>query len=370
MKKINIFMILAALLLAACSQKPATGYTINGQAEGVEDGDTVFLCEMQGLFNMIPHDTAIVKNGKFQFTGETEGAALRFLLPIHKGEPTTFAEFILENADITAQLVKGEGGHLIEGGPNGKLYKEYLEGEKPIAEQMDKPWKQSVDSTLTEQQRAKAKATVDSLQQLLDQYHKKFITDHVPSAISDLLFYYNMHIYSDQEQEEVLKLFGEKQPQYPVYKAIMAEREAQKATAVGQKFTDLTMTSADGKVMSVSDYAGKQPLVLVDFWASWCGPCRAEMPYVLKAYQQYHDKGFEIVGVSLDEKKEAWLKAIEQLKMPWPQMSDLKGWESEACLKYNVKAIPSNVLLDKDGTIVAKDLRGEDLSQKVGELLN
>ena len=179
-----------------------------------------------------------------------------------------------------------------------------------------------------------------------------------------------MHIYSDQEQEEVLKLFGEKQPQYPVYKAIMAERAAQKATAIGQKFTDLTMPSADGKTMSISDYAGKQPLVLVDFWASWCGPCRAEMPYVLKAYQQYHAKGFEIVGISLDEKKEAWLKAIEQLKLPWPQMSDLKGWQSEACQKYNVKSIPSSVLLDSEGTIVAKDLRGEDLAKKVGELLN
>ena len=361
--------ILAALMLAACTQKSTTGYTINGQAEGAVDGDTVFLCEMQGFFSMIPLDTAIIQNGKFQFTGDTEGAALRFLLPMHQGKPTTFAEFILENADITAQLAKGEGTHHIEGGPNGKLYKEYIEGEKTFAEQMDEPWKQSQDSTLTEEQRAKAKATVDSLQHLLDQYHKNFIVDHVPSAISDLLFYYNMHIYSEEEQEEVLKLFGEKQPQYPVYKAIMAERQAQKATAIGQKFTDLSMTSADGKVMKISDYAGKQPLVLVDFWASWCGPCRAEMPSVLKAYEQYHAKGFEIVGVSLDQKKDAWLKAIDQLQLPWPQMSDLKGWESEACQKYNVTAIPSNVLLDKDGTIIAKDLRGEDLSRKVGELL-
>jgi len=121
--------------------------------------------------------------------------------------------------------------------------------------------------------------------------------------------------------------------------------------------------------MKISDFVGKSPLVLVDFWASWCGPCRAEMPHVLKAYEQYHQQGFEIVGVSLDNNKDAWLKAIDQLKLPWPQMSDLKGWESEGAKKYNVRSIPANVLLDKDGKIVAKDLRGEELAERVGQLL-
>jgi peroxiredoxin len=93
------------------------------------------------------------------------------------------------------------------------------------------------------------------------------------------------------------------------------------------------------------------------------------MPHVLKAYEQYHQQGFEIVGVSLDNNKDAWLKAIDQLKLPWPQMSDLKGWESEGAKKYNVRSIPANVLLDKDGKIVAKDLRGEELAERVGQLL-
>lgn len=155
--------------MAACTQKPATtGYTISGTAEGTEDGDTVFLCEMQGFFSMVPLDTAIIQDGKFEFKGETEGASLRFLLPIHKGEPTTFAQIILENAEIKAQLVKGEGESKIEGGPNAKLYAEYTEGEKVFNEQMEKPWRASMDSTLTEEERNAAKATVDSLQQLLN----------------------------------------------------------------------------------------------------------------------------------------------------------------------------------------------------------
>lgn len=369
MKKL-LFACASLLVMAACTQKPATtGYTISGTAEGTEDGDTVFLCEMQGFFSMVPLDTAIIQDGKFEFKGETEGASLRFLLPIHKGEPTTFAQIILENAEIKAQLVKGEGESKIEGGPNAKLYAEYTEGEKVFNKQMEEPWRASMDSTLTEEERNAAKATVDSLQQLLTDYHKKFITDHVPSALSDMLLAYNIQNYTDEELEELLKLFGEKQPDYPVYKSIMAEREATAATAIGHEYTDFEMPSADGKAMKISDFVGKSPLVLVDFWASWCGPCRAEMPHVLKAYEQYHQQGFEIVGVSLDNNKDAWLKAIDQLKLPWPQMSDLKGWESEGAKKYNVRSIPANVLLDKDGKIVAKDLRGEELAERVGQLL-
>ena len=109
--------------------------------------------------------------------------------------------------------------------------------------------------------------------------------------------------------------------------------------------------------------------VLLDFWASWCGPCRAEMPTVVEAYTKYHDKGFEVVGVSLDNDKDSWVKAIADLQMPWPQMSDLKGWESEACAVYHVQAIPANVLIDEKGDIIAKDLRGEDLLNKMKELL-
>jgi thiol-disulfide isomerase/thioredoxin len=113
---------------------------------------------------------------------------------------------------------------------------------------------------------------------------------------------------------------------------------------------------------------GKSKYVLVDFWASWCGPCRAEMPYVVEAYQKYHDKGLEVIGVSFDNDKDAWVAAIGSLKMPWPQMSDLKGWESAAAGAYNIQSIPANVLIDEQGKIVAKNLRGEDLLDKMARL--
>ena len=149
----------------------------------------------------------------------------------------------------------------------------------------------------------------------------------------------------------------------------MAERKAAEATEIGQTYADMTMATPSGKNMKMSDYVGKSKYVLIDFWASWCGPCRMEMPTVVEAYTKYHDKGLEVIGVSLDEDKDAWVKAIDELKMPWPQMSDLKGWESEACVTYHVQAIPANVLVDEKGKIIAKDLRGEELLNKMKELL-
>lgn len=135
--------------------------------------------------------------------------------------------------------------------------------------------------------------------------------------------------------------------------------------APGKQFHELTMKDVADQDVALSQWVGKGNYVLVDFWASWCGPCRQEMPYVVSAYEQYHGKGFEVVGVSFDQKKDAWVKAIQQLGMKWPQMSDLKGWKCAAAEAYGVSSIPSNVLVDPTGKIVAMDLRGDNLLNKL-----
>ena len=149
---------------------------------------------------------------------------------------------------------------------------------------------------------------------------------------------------------------------------IKEQYERMQRTAIGQPFTDFTLQTSNGEKLSLADVVKAHKVTMIDFWASWCGPCRAEMPHVKTAYEKFHNQGFEIVGVSLDNNAEAWKKAIDQLKLSWPQMSDLKGWDCEGARLYGVSAIPATVLI-KDGKIVARDLRGDSLMTLLPTLL-
>ena len=154
-------------------------------------------------------------------------------------------------------------------------------------------------------------------------------------------------------------------PELDIPKKLLANYEKRRP---GIQFHELTMNDVNDQEVKLSQWVGKGNYVLVDFWASWCGPCRREMPYVIAAYEQYQGKGFDVVGVSLDQKKEAWINAIQQMGMRWQQMSDLKGWKCAAVDAYGVTSIPSNILVDPTGKIVAMDLRGKKLLDKLKEI--
>ena len=144
--------------------------------------------------------------------------------------------------------------------------------------------------------------------------------------------------------------------------------EGMKKRQPGMMFHDLEMQDMAGNTVRLSQWAGKGHYVMVDFWASWCGPCRQEMPNVVANYEKYHQKGFEVVGVSFDQTKDAWVNAVQQMGMRWPQMSDLKGWKCAASEAYGIFSIPGSVLLDPQGKIVAANLRGKALGQKLKEI--
>ncbi len=373
MKK--IFTLASAMLMlamSACADK--TGYVVTGSAEGTADGDTVYICDMQGFFAIVPVDTAVVKDGKFEFCGEQEGAALRFLVPTHKGtaEGLGMADFVLENANINIQTFLQKSGKepVIESdGKNAAIYKDYEDLDKKWNDKINPYWDIVREKKGTEAEVAKAQTEMDKLSAQREAEEYQFIKDHVPSGISDMLMAYSWSKYTDEQKSELMALFAEKGPDMPNYKKFVAQKKAEEATGLGAQYTDIVMQDPDGKTIKVSDYVSKNKYTLIDFWASWCGPCLREMPNVVKAYTNFHDKGLEIVGVSLDNKKDAWVNAIKKQNMPWPQMSDLKGWESAGAAAYNVKAIPSNVLVSQDGKIIAKDLREEALQEKLAEIL-
>ena len=141
------------------------------------------------------------------------------------------------------------------------------------------------------------------------------------------------------------------------------------AAEINNTFVDIALPGPQGQTVRVRDYVGQNKLVLIDFWASWCGPCIRELPNVVKAYDLYHSKGLEIVGVSLDKDKASWVQAIEMTGQKWPQMSDLKGWDCQGAQFYNIQSIPANVLIDEHGKIIARDLRGENLINTIAAQL-
>lgn len=363
---------MALFSLVASAQQ--NGYTVTGSCYGTEDGDSVFLCSMQGFFSFVPEDTCIVKNGKYEFKGQIDGATLRFIYPLHKGQNVGLADFILENhSPIVVNLLQPEkeGSYQkaeIKGGPTWNLYNSYGARQKQIWGD-DQLFQKANDTTLTAETRKKYQHELDSVTQAAHEHMYHFIMAHVSEPIADFLLGSSDRTLTKEQYEEVLDAMGKCPRQYQVYKGIMAQRKAEAATAIGQDFIDFTMPNPKGKNISISDFVGKNKYVLVDFWASWCGPCRKEMPNVVKAYSLYHKKGLEVVGVSFDNNKNAWIKAIAQLKMPWPQMSDIKGWDCAAAKLYNITGIPANVLLDKDGKIVAKNLREEELLETLEKLM-
>lgn len=380
MKKILLLLSVTALMVS-CNKAGDNEYTITGTVTGVENGKTVILQKQDEeiMGKMIPVDTVKVENGKFEIKGTATEPSIHFLkIESKQGQ----IDFILENGDIKIAVDKDTlGKSKVTGTYNNEELNKFKTETQAIQKDIQKKamaFEQANMEKMTMAQQTKDTAVIN---QLMKEYAK--IQDPIIEK------YYS---YSEQNPKSfvsaliTLSLFNTPKPDFAkiqkIYdgltselkntkpgKAIKEKLDNRLAVEIGKKAPDFSAKNPEGKTVSLKESLGK--VTIIDFWASWCGPCRQENPNVVALYNEFHDKGLNIIGVSLDREGEAesWKKAIEADKLTWTHVSNLKFWQDPIAKKYNITSIPATFILDASGKIVAKDLRGEELKAKVKELL-
>ena len=363
MKNFVYLFAAGTMALAACSSDPA--YKISGTVEGIADGETIYLQEAKGR-ELIKLDSAVVANGAFTFNGRQDAAVNRYITYTPAEGKRIMADFFLENGNITVAL--GEESK-IAGTPNNDIYQAYKTESAALNKEIKAMYEKGKAEDMTDEQKAEMEKTLEGLYNKQNDLIYNTIDANITNPVGIHLWPGNSY---SMELEQLQALAAKVPAEYKSNERIaklLQRIEVLAKTAVGQKFTDFTLPSPEGNPVKLSDIIAKNKYTLIDFWASWCGPCRREMPNVVAAYKEYNKKGFGIVGVSLDSDAEAWKKAIKDMGMTWDHMSDVKGWGCEGAALYGVNSIPATVLVAQDGTIVARNLRGEAIAEKLKELL-
>lgn len=375
MKKYLIFLAVAAAGIVACSANIAN-YTIKG-SNAPKDGITVYLTDQ---ISKVPIDSAVVSDGAFAMKGKAEKDALLMItvgdakFPIfNDGKPirVDVASGSFTGSELNTKLSECDRR-------NSEAYAEY----STVIDEME-----ALGPDATEEQQAELMAKyfaaikkyADFFVGMIEENNNSLLPvafiEHLPSLVSAAD---NWNKAAGEDKLEEVLAANPMIANHPfvlnLKQRMAASDEQRKQNAqrqkasVGERYMDLELSGPDGSTHKLSEYVGRGNWVLVDFWASWCGPCIAQVPDLIDIYKKYHPKGLDIVGYSLDSDKDAWVDAVKEQKMPWVQLADLSKKSSQASNVYSVSTIPDNLLISPDGVIVARKLEIKDLEASLSEI--
>jgi thiol-disulfide isomerase/thioredoxin len=367
--KLSLLAILALFVLITQAQKSPDPVTINGVLTEKGAYKQIYLDTLNGQNPWIFVSSTIDDNGSFKLVAPISATDIYRL----RLDDKNYMMLILSPGEkISLKTVNDKlgGDATIVGSPQTQL----LYSAMKTSQQFE-----SRKAALNQQfNEAQASPKRDSLSEILvnefkanDSLQKAALKAQIeknPSSLAWIFFQDKLDMANDfPTVDKVATAMYKAYPENAFVKQYYQLVEIERKTAIGSFAPEIALTDPEGKIRKLSSLKGK--VVLIDFWASWCGPCRKENPNVVAIYNKYHEKGFEIYSVSLDKDRESWLKAIAKDNLLWPDhVSDLKYWKSAGAAAYGVSSIPYTVLIDKKGKIIAKKLRGEELENKVNEL--